>query len=160
MPSVPRTCPDCKIEEVPPRCRRCSTCARIAELENNKRFKRKMLAQGRCVQCIKPNDRVPLTLCSKCQEWKSGWGRDRLRLLKEEVFDVYGRICACCKESELFFLGLDHIANNGNTDPDSGHQLYARLKREGFPAGFRVLCHNCNLGRHLNGGTCPHGNGI
>jgi hypothetical protein len=26
----------------------------------------------------------------------------------------------------------------------------------GFPAGFQVLCFNCNQGRRLNHGVCPH----
>jgi len=24
------------------------------------------------------------------------------------------------------------------------------------PAGFQVLCFNCNIGKQLNDGTCPH----
>jgi hypothetical protein len=29
------------------------------------------------------------------------------------------------------------------------------LKRNGYPKGFRVLCHNCNSARGLYG-YCPH----
>jgi hypothetical protein len=32
--------------------------------------------------------------------------------------------------------------------------VYLWLKREGFPAGFRVLCFNCNHAAHVNGGEC------
>jgi hypothetical protein len=33
------------------------------------------------------------------------------------------------------------------------------LARNGFPDGYRVLCHNCNmaLGQY---GYCPHGNAV
>lgn len=34
--------------------------------------------------------------------------------------------------------------------------IYRWLKDQGFPEGFRVLCHNCNQGRESNGGICPH----
>lgn len=38
-------------------------------------------------------------------------------------------------------------------------RLYRSLKRRGFPKDrFRLLCANCNLGRYLNGGVCPHHN--
>jgi hypothetical protein len=30
------------------------------------------------------------------------------------------------------------------------------LRKNGFPEGFQVLCANCNIGRHINGGICPH----
>jgi hypothetical protein len=30
------------------------------------------------------------------------------------------------------------------------------LKKRGYPPGYRVLCFNCNRGRYLNGGVCPH----
>jgi hypothetical protein len=37
-----------------------------------------------------------------------------------------------------------------------GGQFYQWLIRNAYPPGFQVLCWNCNAGRHINGGTCPH----
>lgn len=57
------------------------------------------------------------------------------------------------------FLSIDHINNDGadhyRRDP-SAVSLTKWLLKHGFPEGFRILCYNCNCGRHYNGGTCPH----
>lgn len=70
--------------------------------------------------------------------------------------------CACCPVTEVAFLTIDHIEENGATDRDSkgrkytGSLGYRRLIREGFPLGFRVLCFNCNCALYYTG-SCPHG---
>jgi hypothetical protein len=28
--------------------------------------------------------------------------------------------------------------------------------RNGFPPGYQVLCMNCNHGKRMNNGVCPH----
>lgn len=37
-----------------------------------------------------------------------------------------------------------------------GDRFYGYLKKLGFPPGYQVACHNCNMDRHINGGSCPH----
>lgn len=65
--------------------------------------------------------------------------------------------CACCSESEVLFLCLDHINGGGNAhrrslrEPGSGFHLYRWLKDQGYPLGFQVLCYNCNMAKHLLG---------
>lgn len=57
------------------------------------------------------------------------------------------------------FLSVDHIDNTGAQDRrlNGGSSLYRRLKRMGFPKdNFQLLCWNCNSGKRLNGGICPH----
>lgn len=58
----------------------------------------------------------------------------------------------------LQFLALDHINGGGyaQRQETGGGGFYTWLKRNGYPQGFRVLCHNCNFGRQINGGVCPH----
>lgn len=71
----------------------------------------------------------------------------------------YGDRCACCGESNPLFLSIDHISDAHHrqlSKPDSGLGLFSRLRRENYPSGYRVLCHNCNTGRSRNGGMCPH----
>jgi hypothetical protein len=34
--------------------------------------------------------------------------------------------------------------------------FYRWLRKNGFPPGFQVLCYNCNQGKALGGGVCPH----
>lgn len=82
--------------------------------------------------------------------------RKRVRL---EVLSHYsGGIprCACCGETTIEFLCIDHINGGGSRQSKkTGVNIYAWLRKEGFPLGFRVLCHNCNsaLGFY---GYCPH----
>jgi hypothetical protein len=66
--------------------------------------------------------------------------------------------CACCGEAELKFLAIDHINGGGTAHARElgGSSLIVHwLKRHGYPAGFQVLCHNCNTAKgHY--GQCPH----
>lgn len=82
--------------------------------------------------------------------------RRRNHRLRQMILDVYGRSCACCGETIERFLTLDHIHNDGVHDGKRGMPFYVRLKNAGFPKTVRVLCFNCNCGRALNGGVCPH----
>ena len=68
--------------------------------------------------------------------------------------------CACCGIKELEFLSIDHINGNGNKHRSSiktrsGWTFYLWLKKNGFPSGYQVLCHNCNQAKG-NFGNCPH----
>ncbi len=67
--------------------------------------------------------------------------------------------CACCGETTEEFLCIDHIAGGGNQHKKAikkwGSQFYAWLRSQGYPPGFRVLCHNCNLSLGYYG-YCPH----
>jgi hypothetical protein len=58
-------------------------------------------------------------------------------------------------------LTIDHVNSDGNVERrqsigHTGRKVYKMLKRLGYPATFRVLCWNCNTGRAINGGICPH----
>jgi len=76
---------------------------------------------------------------------------------KELVYSHYGKMCICCGETEILFLTIDHINNDGSSDRRiNGSHIYRRIIRDGFPKTFQVLCRNCNWGKHMNGGICPH----
>ena len=90
---------------------------------------------------------------------------ETLRILKTEVLKHYGNnklACVCCGVDIIQFLTLDHI--NGRQEGDRGsnknkkvgRSLWAYLKRENFPSGYQTLCWNCNSGRQINKGVCPH----
>lgn len=90
--------------------------------------------------------------------------RVRSAKIKIEVLSWYGggvAACVCCKESAREFLCIDHTKGGGSKHRKekglSGERMYRWLKRNGFPAGYRTLCQNCNssLGAW---GYCPHGN--
>lgn len=83
--------------------------------------------------------------------------------LRTRVLRAYGGempTCACCGESIVEFLAIDHIHGGGNAHRRSigsncGASIYKWLERNGFPAGFQVLCHNCNFAKSKHG-MCPH----
>jgi len=89
--------------------------------------------------------------------------RERLRhaSVRSELLIAYGGKCCCCGECEPMFLELDHTNGGGTKHRTligrSSKTLYSLLKRQGFPKDeYRLLCANCNQGRHRNGGVCPH----
>lgn len=88
--------------------------------------------------------------------------RKALRLAA--LFAYGGLVCACCGEKEVNFLTLDHINNDGATDRlkiagrrnAAGTHTYKWLKARNYPPGYQVLCMNCNFGKRMNKGVCPH----
>ena len=84
--------------------------------------------------------------------------RNAARRYRLEAIEAYGGACVCCGETTPQFLTLDH--------PDGGGKEYRRenkngklalwAKKNGYPSSLRLLCWNCNCGRELNGGICPH----
>lgn len=83
--------------------------------------------------------------------------RERTR---NKVFDHYGRECCCCGETERKFLSIDHENGGGRRHlREINGSLYLWLVVNNFPSGFQTMCHNCNHGRYLNGGVCPHKEG-
>lgn len=85
------------------------------------------------------------------------------RALRMATLMAYGGpVCACCHETMDQFLSLDHIHNNGAAQRRElgpkglGVVFYAWLKKHQFPPGFQVLCMNCNFGKRMNDGVCPH----
>jgi hypothetical protein len=98
----------------------------------------------------------PRPQCRTCQNLASLAYHRRLR---EEAIHHYGGACACCGETELAFLAIDHIEGGGRAHRQAigwgGSNLYGWLHRMGYPTGFRCLCHNCNVARGMYG-ICPH----
>jgi len=96
--------------------------------------------------------------------------KENRRKLKLKVFTHYSNgtmRCACkgCYYSEhdcpIEFLSIDHINGNGiqhRKRVGTGNFFYFWLRKNNFPDGYQVLCHNCNQGRQLNDGVCPHEN--
>lgn len=61
----------------------------------------------------------------------------------------------------MIFLTIDHIGGGGGkmraeTPSYSTTKFYSELRRLGYPAGYRVLCLNCNFAEGHGG--CPHQN--
>lgn len=93
------------------------------------------------------------------QKYRSTIEKNR-KQLKLDAINAYGGKCACCGINHYEFMAIDHIYGNGNkhrkeNKTGSGQQFYRWLKKENYPEGFRVLCHNCNMSYGLYG-YCPH----
>lgn len=87
---------------------------------------------------------------------------ERRYAVRDQVYRAYGGyVCACCGEKERKFLSIDHINNDGakhrrEFNLKTGEQMYRWLARNNFPAGFQILCMNCQWGKRNNNGICPH----
>ena len=89
----------------------------------------------------------------KINNYSKQWSRRN----REDVLAHYGNKCECCGEDKKEFLSIDHINGGGNKHrKDIGHlNIYVWLKRNNYPKGFRILCHNCNMAKAFYG-YCPH----
>lgn len=77
--------------------------------------------------------------------------------LRQDIFNAYGKQCACCGESQKEFLTIDHINGDGakHRRERNGSNLYVWLRQNDYPEGFQTLCWNCNCAKHIYG-ICPH----
>ena len=83
--------------------------------------------------------------------------RDRVRI---QTLEAYGSNCQCCGERRKEFLSIDHIRNDGAEErrrlkTRAGLPFYRWLRKQGYPAGYQVLCFNCNMAKGI-WGYCPH----
>lgn len=97
--------------------------------------------------------------------------RESGQRLKDLVFSAYGGyVCSCCGVTQKSMLTIDHVNEDGAAHRAKlgegksymtkrsglGDYLYRDLRDRGFPDGFQVLCYNCNISKHRNGGVCEH----
>ena len=103
----------------------------------------------------------PRGLQSRCKVCTRAASIARLQLVRQAALMHYSRgdiRCRCCGEREQKFLALDHINGEGPRQPGrrgAGNSFYSWLKKQGFPPGLAVLCHNCNCAKGTNR-ECPH----
>lgn len=95
-------------------------------------------------------DREKHKACCRAAYYERG-GREKhqayQQALKLAAFEAYGGPrCVKCGFEDIRALNLDHINGGGTKDRRSrpSQTIYLYLKREGYPAGFQVLCANCN----------------
>lgn len=159
-----------------PGLRRCSKCEQV-KTEDNFAAKLKGSGQRRyiCKACAlalgkdwrrshPENEKVRQ---SKYYEKNKGearnlYKRNYHRRLRLQALEALGGRCACCGETTVEFLAIDHINGGGTAHRKAlrrhGSSTYLELKRRGYPKGeFQVLCHNCNLAKGFYG-ACPHEN--
>ena len=129
-----------------------------------KKYNHDRVEKGLCAFCGKPRgEDGSKWMCRQCCDRTNASSREYTQQLKKEVILHYGGKCVCCGESNLGFLTIDHTNNDGKEHRKSmgrkdwgGKELYKWLKKHNYPEGYRVQCFNCNLGRSINNGVCPH----
>ncbi len=157
------------------RCKQCDSDSQIRRyhsseeeklkfISRSKEAKRKRFEKGLCWQCGEAVEEDSQR-CSKHNQENRDRAKKSRTQARVKCFEAYGgAFCACCGESNPKFLTLDHVNNDGGhhrkllfgeTRPTS-HQTIRSLEKKGYPPGFQVLCWNCNCGRAMNGGICPH----
>jgi len=96
-------------------------------------------------------------LDSKVKEKSVLKNRLRRHKLRAEAIRRYGGKCVCCGETEPLFLCIDHTNGGGNKHRKimKDKSIGDWLKRNNYPKGFQVLCHNCNMAKGIYG-KCPH----
>jgi hypothetical protein len=132
--------------------------------------------RGRILRRRLRDSKEEIGLCTDCMHRKVELGKIRCTLclhrsriyqlrIKFQTFNAYGGPkCACCGETNPGFLTLDHIDGGGHqqvlklfgSKSGSSKRLYKWLRDQKYPAGYQVLCFNCNCGRGTNNGKCPH----
>lgn len=133
----------------------------VSVLSSDAKFIAKCRSNGICSKCArKPIAKTSTWYCTECLSKKSAQQRRKHQVNKLQIFTRYGgAICVCCGETKMQFLSLDHINDNGSShraEVGEGSSMYRWVINNNFPTGFQVLCHNCNHGRFINKGTCPH----
>ena len=135
----------------------CGGSLKERNLSGNKHF----YIEGHVPNKIYPSQGAPLHVRAKrmtkkaIQSRASRWARKLLVL--QHYSGSQEPYCACCNETIVYFLALDHIGNWGGKHRKelNGKSPYAWVVHNGLPEGFQVLCHNCNMALGMYG-FCPH----
>jgi hypothetical protein len=116
-----------------------------------------------CIACTKAKANAVYHTKSKHDPtWvaRNSASNKRIRDLNTKlILEAYGTKCDCCGEANPLFLTVDHINNDGAEHRrrlKNSSRVKAEIVRLNFPPEYRLLCYNCNSGRELNGGICPH----
>ena len=142
-------------------CRDCGTEKPDNQFRVKKSKKRNPSTDRLCLDCVKTynqkyhkehyeENKLVIKVRSKARTFR----------IKTETLLHYGGKCACCGETELYFLCLDHIEGGGNQERkrigrNGGWAFYFELQKLGYPKGYQVLCWNCNSAKGMLG-YCPH----
>lgn len=169
-----KTCDKCNInksiEEFELGRRTCKKCRYRSHTQKRQERFQTRRNSGLCYYCGIGEPSNNTGLCESCYERFSypatkvkydyaSFYKKYHKKLRNTCLDHYGHECACCGETIDQFLTFDHINNDGakhRKEVGKGNYLYRWLIDNKFPNTFQVLCFNCNSGRQVNGGVCPH----
>lgn len=157
--------------------KRCPSCQQTlsADAFRKVRTNRDGLS-GYCRDCLNAKQREKYKADPQWAEKRKAYARsyythnpERLKDLRRTnrqryrsmVLAHYGEQCVCCSESNVAFLTVDHINDDGadhrrSLGKNAGSlQVWRWIVQHGFPDHFQILCWNCNAAKHIYG-SCPH----
>lgn len=131
-------------------CTRCSTT------------EQKHYGNGLCKKCHQDTNEGYKASVKKYRasgKWKETKRKYDLRI-RIEALRHYSKgkpKCKCCGENDYRFLAFDHINGGGRKHyKEIKHVRIAHwLKKNNYPDGFQILCHNCNMAKSIYK-QCPH----
>jgi hypothetical protein len=101
--------------------------------------------------CDRNREKVRAGVNAYCKKYRDG--------LRTKVIKHYGEKCACCGESHVEFLVIDHKNGDGASHRKlvgrRSHEMYRWAIKNGYPNHLQLLCHNCNAAKQYYG-ICPH----
>ena len=118
-----------------------------------------MALSSRCKKCDLARKKATPATPEKRKQHSDAQNAKLRRARRDAIWHYSGGAnrCACCGESRFEFLVLDHVHGGGNDHRKATgiSNLPYWAKRNGWPLGFQVLCHNCNFAKSAHG-RCPH----
>lgn len=130
-----------------------------------KQYNLNRIKNRQCIHCGKKS--ISKCFCPECLKKENLKSIENTKKVKKDVIIHYGGKCNCCNETNIAFLVIDHINNDGNIHRkkifgknvgQAGKQFYKWIIKNNYPLNLQVLCFNCNWGKHHNNGICPHKN--
>jgi len=155
-------------------CTKCGKTKHIAMFWHGSSYKGKRYYQSLCKSCAKKAKRISyLKKPEIYREQRTKWRKENIERAKENArkytkklkIEAMSRVCGnetikcnCCDETEIKFLCIDHVNNDGKEDRKKYRtdQLYAKIKKmRSRLKMYQVLCYNCNMAKAFFR-ICPH----
>lgn len=154
---IPGVCRMCSINPLDNSDFSCATCREVKKVKNKVSYSNPNRSAKRAAKIASYTQEERISL-------REGY-RIKRQKMKQRVFSGYGSYCACCGESGLAFLSLDHVNGDGAKHRRSvagnegylrsGNAFYQWVINNNFPDFLQVLCHNCNMAKGTDE-CCPH----
>lgn len=142
--------------------RRCWRCREEKPLVEFGRDASRAGREGRASRCATCRTAYLAEWRDRNRDKEAAYGRAAYERERAALHAAYGGRCACCGEDEPAFLTLEH--KGGIVPPEhrepSGRRMgatatYRKVREEGYPDKYELLCWNCNTARARHG-SCPH----
>ncbi len=111
---------------------------------------------GKCLLPKRPEDFHRRSLSPDGRSWMcKECYRNRHASMKDEILEILGGRCICCRTQYRVYLQVDHINGGGSKARRAGENWHTLVKQvRANPELFQVLCANCHTAKTWNN-PCP-----